>query len=265
VAAVDEGDDPDADQVVDDREGEQVGADAVGQLPPDQGQHAQRERGIGGHRDAPAARRGVTGIDSQVDRDRHDHPAQPCHHRQGETASLAQFAHVELAAGLQASDQEEERHEPGVHPFAQALRQFAAARVNRQVRVPPGVVPRGVQVCPGQRHQSRRQQDRGAARLGAQELPQRRLQAPRPGGRPGELRCGRLWFRRWLRFRLGRLLLRWRRFRHGCGSVMPRILPASPLQPHQAHPAHSPGASGEASGRLHDHDCFFALCAGERS
>ena len=57
VAAVEDGDDRDPGEVIDDGEGQQVGAHAVGQpAAAHEGKGAERERGVGGHRRAPAVR-----------------------------------------------------------------------------------------------------------------------------------------------------------------------------------------------------------------
>ena len=123
VAAVEDGDDREPDQVVDDRERQQVGAHPVGQpLAADQGQRAERERGVGRHRRAPAVRGAAAGVDREVDRDRHQHAAEPGQERQRHPAAHPQLAHVELAARLQADDEEEQRHQPGVHELPQVHR-----------------------------------------------------------------------------------------------------------------------------------------------
>ena len=55
--AVGDRDDRQPGQVVDDGEGEQVDADAIGQPPADQRERAEREGGVGRHRHAPAVHR----------------------------------------------------------------------------------------------------------------------------------------------------------------------------------------------------------------
>ena len=121
-----------SDQIIHDGEGEQVGAHPVGQPGADQGQHAQRERGVGGHGRAPAPGPRAARVGRQVDADRDDHPAQADHQRERQPPALAQLAHVELAPGLQADHQEEERHQAGVHPAVQVIGQAHAADAHRQ-------------------------------------------------------------------------------------------------------------------------------------
>ena len=90
-----------------------------GSRAADQREQPERERGVGGHRRAPAARRRPPGVEGQVDGDRHEHPAQPGQQRQHQPAPFAQVAQVELAPGLQPDDEEEERHQAAVDPVAQ--------------------------------------------------------------------------------------------------------------------------------------------------
>ena len=190
MRAVDGGDDHDPDDVIDDREREQVGAHPVGQAGADQREHAQGERGIRGHRRAPAGGRRAARVDGQVDGDRNDHPANPDQHRKREPPPFSQLAHVELAARLEPGDQEEERHQPGVDPAVQIVGHARAADPDRQPRVPARPVRGWVRVRPDQRGDRGGQQNRGAAGLGAQELAQRCLASPLPRGAERERRSG---------------------------------------------------------------------------
>ena len=141
MAAVEDGDDRQAEQVVDDREGQQVGAHPVGQpAAARQGQRAQRERGVGGHRGAPAVRGRPPGVEGEVDRDRDDHAAEPGQERQRHPAAHPQLAHVPLAARLEADHQEEQRHQPGVDELPQAHRHPVAVRARGQRHRPEPVV-----------------------------------------------------------------------------------------------------------------------------
>ena len=149
---------------------------------PDEREHAERERGVGRHRGSPAVRRRMAGVEREVDRDGHDHAADPGEQRQREAAALAQLAHVELAARLEADDEEEERHQPVVDPVPHVLRQAGAADADRQVRRPEVLVGRRVDVDPDERRDRRGEQDDRTARLGAEELAQRRADVARPGG-----------------------------------------------------------------------------------
>ena len=107
-------DDDQGDQVVDHGDGEDEGAQAVREAASHDGQHPQRKRGVGRHRRAPARPARAGGVDEQVDRHRHHHPAQTGQHRQGQPAAVAQLAEVELAPGLQPDDEEEQVMSPSL-------------------------------------------------------------------------------------------------------------------------------------------------------
>ena len=173
-------------QIIHDGEGEQVGAHPVGQPGTDQRQHSECERGVGGHGRAPAPGSRATRVGGEVDGDGDDHSAQADQQRQRQPPPLAQFAHVELAPRLQADDQEEERHQAGVHPAVQVVGQARAADVHRQPGGPERFVGSRRDVRPDQRADRGGQEDRRAARLRAEELAQRGLQVPRPRGPPGQ-------------------------------------------------------------------------------
>jgi len=103
-------------------------------------------------------------------------------------ATLPQLTEVELPPCLEPDDEEEERHQAAVHPLAKIQRDPCAAEVDRQRRPPERVVGRRVDVDPDECGDRRRQEDRRAAGLGAEELSQRRLEVPRPGGPARERR-----------------------------------------------------------------------------
>jgi hypothetical protein len=186
VPAVEDSDDHQRGQVVDDREGEQVGADAIRQPAADQGERAESEGGVGGHRHPPAVHGGMSGVRHQEDGDGHGHAGQPDQQRQREPAPYPQLADVELAPRLQPDDQEEQRHQPGVHEFAQVERQARAADGHGQPGRPELLVGRDADVRPDQGEHGGRGQHRGAAGLGTQEAAQRRLHPPHPRRLLGE-------------------------------------------------------------------------------
>ena len=157
-----------------------------GNRRPDQCQHAQREGGVGRHRDAPSVGRGMTGVDGQVDRDRDGHAAEGGENRQRQPAPLAQLADVELAPHLEPDDEEEECHQAAVDPIAQALGDPRVADPGSRGACARRLVGGEVDVGPGQRRQGRAKQDDGAAGFGAQKLAQRRFQAASPGRSTGE-------------------------------------------------------------------------------
>ncbi len=68
----------------------------------------------------------AAGVHSEVNGDRDYQPAQASCYWQRQPPPLPQFAHVELASGLQAEDKEKERHQSAIHPLAQVQRHPAA-------------------------------------------------------------------------------------------------------------------------------------------
>ncbi len=187
VLAVEDGDDSERDEVVDDGERQNERPQPLGEPWPDDGEHTQREGGVGGHRDPPAARGRFPRVDRQIDQDGRGHPREAGHDGDGEAAPLPQLSYVELAPSLQPDNEEEERHQPAGDPLPQVLRDTPAADLDRQLGPPDRLVRRGGDVHPDQGGSCCRQQDGGTAGLGAQELPQRR-----PAARPRGPACERL-------------------------------------------------------------------------
>ena len=163
-------------QVVDHDDGEDERPQAVGHAAPDEREQAERQRGVGRHRDPPAVRGRAAQVEREVDRDRGGHPADRGEHRQRQTPPLAQLAEVELAPRLEAEHEEEERHQAAVHPLPQRQLDPLVPERERQLGLPELLVGRRVHVHPDQRGDGGRKEDRGPARLGPQELTQRRLE-----------------------------------------------------------------------------------------
>lgn len=130
-------------------------------------------------------------VEGEVDADRHRHAADSRQQRQREPPPLPQLAQIELAPRFEAYDEKEQGHQAAVHPLAKIKRDLGAAQVDRQRRPPERVIGRRVDVHPDECRDGRRQQDRRAAGLGAQELAQRRLEAPSPGRSSRSLSRGR--------------------------------------------------------------------------
>ena len=134
---------------------------------------ADRERDVGGHRDAPAARRAAPG-DRQVDRGRHGHPADRRGDGEHRRPAGGQVAGGHLPADLQADEDEEERHQPVVHPVAQVEVDPVPGDGDRRTARPQPFVrllPR--RVGPDQCDDRADRDEHGAGRLGRQEVAQR--------------------------------------------------------------------------------------------
>jgi hypothetical protein len=167
--AVDERDHDKREQVVSDDDREHERPQAVGSPPAEQREQSQRERRVGRHRDAPALRGRAPEVEREVDRRRGAHAADRRQQREHQPPALAKVAEVELTPRLQTQHEEEERHQPAVHPLAQGQLDPPAAEVDREHGLPQPLVGRGVDVHPHERRHGRCEQHRRAADLGAQE------------------------------------------------------------------------------------------------
>ena len=117
--AVDERDHDKREQVVRDDDRNHERSQAVRSPPADQREQSQRERRVGRHRDAPALSGRAPEVQREVDPRRCAHAADRRQQREHEPPALAKVAEVELAPRLQTQHEEEQRHQPTVHPLAQ--------------------------------------------------------------------------------------------------------------------------------------------------
>ena len=117
-------------------------------------------------------------------------PPSPASERQRHPAPLAQLADVELAPRLEADDEEEERHQPAVHPVAQVERDTRAAEPDRQMRLPDAARSDDASTFT-QTSAATVAASRNAALAGLrrEELAQRRGEVPRPRRALGEGAC----------------------------------------------------------------------------
>jgi hypothetical protein len=115
---VDHRDHDERDDVVDDEGGEHERAQAIREARPDDSEHAEHERGVRRHRRPPAVRGRVARVQREVDRNGRRSSSEPGEERQCEPPALANLAQVELPSRLEPDDEEEERHQPAVHPVA---------------------------------------------------------------------------------------------------------------------------------------------------
>ena len=159
------------DDVVDDDDREHERAQAIGEPRPDEREQAERERGVGRHRDSPALCGRAPAVEREVDRDCDGHAADRGQRREREASAFPQLAEIELAPCLEPEDEEEERHQAAVDPLAQIERHAVSAEVDRERRPPKRVVGRLVDVDPDERGDRRSEQDGRTAGLGAKKLP----------------------------------------------------------------------------------------------
>jgi len=163
---VDRRDHDHGDDVVHDGHGEHERTQAVGEAGPDEGEQAEREGGVRRHRDPPASGGATTGVEGEIEPDCGRHPADPGQERQREAPALAQLAEIELTAGFEADDEEEERHQPAVHPMTQVEDDARVSDVDPQGRAPQPLVGGRVDVGPRERRNGGCQQHRSTAGLG---------------------------------------------------------------------------------------------------
>jgi hypothetical protein len=178
---VDGRDHDERDHIVDDRECEHERAQTEGASAAHECEQAECECGVGRHRRAPAVHRRAAGIEREEDRNGHDHPADASGERDLDTPPVTQLAQVELAPSLETDHEEEQRHQPRVHPVPQVVRGAAVADTDRKCRLLPYVDVRlHVDVRPDERRDDAGKQHSGTARLGAQKRPERRIEVPNP-------------------------------------------------------------------------------------
>jgi hypothetical protein len=133
VVREEEGDQQDRDQIVDDREGEQEGADPGGQPSPDEREHPQREGDVGRGRDRPTVRHARLANDQQEDDRGNDDTAHCRDARHERLAGTVQLAMSEFVAQFYRGQEEEHREEAVGHPMPDA--EVEAEERYRQVRI----------------------------------------------------------------------------------------------------------------------------------
>ncbi len=174
VLRVRDADDADRDDVVEDHQGEEEHPQLGGRGRADERQGPEEERGVAADDDAPPVGRLPAGVHRQVEQGRQHQPADAGEHGQDEAAPLGELADGEVAAHLEADDEEEQRHQAVVDPVAEVHRQLRAAEADGELGVPELLVgPRPPRVRPEEGQDRGREEHRGAAGLGAQEAAQR--------------------------------------------------------------------------------------------
>ncbi len=174
---VDGADHGDRGDVVGDRQRQQEDAQLGRAIRADERERAEQERRVGPDHHAPAVRRLAGGVEREIQQRGQHHAADCGDPGNDEPAALGELAHRQLTADLQSDHEEEGRHQPVVDPVGEIEAELVAADPDRQVGAPErlvGVRERGVR--PDERDRRRRQQQTGAARLGAEEAAERRRQ-----------------------------------------------------------------------------------------
>ncbi len=144
---VEDRDDDDRADVVDDCEGQQEELERGRHTRTEQTHDADRHGDVGRHGDAPTPCPVPTHVDGDVDERGNDHAADGSDGRQRGGARITQLALDQLPFDLQPDHEEEDRHEPLVHPLFEREVDRMAAERDRQMRVPQlevGLLPRRV-------------------------------------------------------------------------------------------------------------------------
>lgn len=142
-------DDQDREEVVDDGEGEQEGAQRGGQGCADHGEYGEREGDVGGGGDRPALERAAAdAVDREVDDRRHRHPAERGDHGESGGLGVTELAGDQFALELDTGDEEEDREQPVGGPVLEG--QVQAQRGRSQVEAADRLVALAEGVCPDQ-------------------------------------------------------------------------------------------------------------------
>src|SRR5262249_9189949 len=121
-------DDDDGGEVVDDRQREQEDLQRGRNPRPEQRQHRDGERDVGGGWYRPAAHGfRIAEIEGGVDERRRVHAAERGDAWQGRAIEARQLAGQHLALDLEADQEEEDRHQPVVDPQEQRLGELQRA------------------------------------------------------------------------------------------------------------------------------------------
>ncbi len=177
------GDDPDGQDVVDDRDRQQQQFGPARHPVAEQSEHADREGDVGRHRDPPAPRTRTAADQAQEQQRRQHDPTERSDRRQRRRPRVAQFSRDDLALDLQTYDEEEQHHQGVVHPVPQVLDEGEPAYPQSQLDVPDRLIEVSRRtVRPDHRHQRSSHQHDAAGRLHAQEGPQRGPRSPLAAG-----------------------------------------------------------------------------------
>ena len=133
----------------------------------------------------------LAGVEGEVDRDRHRHAADPGEQRQRDRRRSRSSPRSNSRRASRPTTKKKNVISP-LFTHSRRSSDTPVPPTDRERRRPRPRRRRRVDVHPASAGERRAEQHRGAARLGAQELPQRRLHVSRPRRPPGELRCLRL-------------------------------------------------------------------------
>ena len=91
-------------------------AEPAWDAPPQEGQCPQGKGDVGGHWYPPALAAGRVVVDGEIDQGGAGHPAECPHHGHDRRLPIGQGADPSFTSNLQPDHQEEDGHDPAVHP-----------------------------------------------------------------------------------------------------------------------------------------------------
>jgi len=140
TARVEERDDHNGRDVIDDGERQQQQAQRRRYVLADEGQDADREGDIGRRGYRPAATRCRVGVDEYVEQRRNGHAADRGNDGKAGDPRVRQCAIVHFAADLESHDQEEDAHQPVVHPEVQVVRRKVFRDAEAELQMPEPLI-----------------------------------------------------------------------------------------------------------------------------
>ena len=167
--AEEDGDHDDRADVVDHGEAEEQNPQTRGHSRSEQREHADGERDVGRHRDRPARCAATSDVQRREDRSRDEHPADGRGERKRSLAERGQLALEDLAPDLETHDEEEDRHQPLVHPEVKGLVVRPRSDADTDRRVPQRRIRCGPDVGPQQGDAGHHQKDDTARRFDGQD------------------------------------------------------------------------------------------------
>ena len=181
VGGVEDRDDDDRADVVDDGKGQEKDLHRLRNTITEQGDDADGEGNVGGHRDAPTVGADPASVEGEEDQGRHDHAAERGHRRECGSARVGEFAADEFLLDFEPDDEEEDNHQGIVDPRLKRLvDREQRAKFEADVEVDEGLVgvlPR--RVGPHQRNDGGEDQEKSGGRLDLQKITNRAAQRAR--------------------------------------------------------------------------------------
>ena len=191
VGCVEHGDDDDCPDVVDDRQRQQEHLDRCWYAGSEQGDDAEGEGDVGGHRDAPTVRSFAAGVDREEDRAGTTIPPSAAIAGRATGAASRSSPRDQLALDLHPDDEEEQAHQQVVDQVQKVLDELDSCRPRCAPRSTERFVAGRPDVCPDQRGDRGDDEEDSTGRLDVEEAAERLGDTA-----PTVDRCARSWVMR---------------------------------------------------------------------